>query len=1234
MWHGHPPQFWGGIAAAAVLVLLLILAVWWYLAHRQGCAVDGDCPPGSVCIDGRCFRRGKATLADKWKFMGLASVDQKCNGVDRSGTLIEGGRPTKAPNFGAVKVEDFKCRGAAGLPGGPPLQGGDWPGFCAAVGKAGARVISGKHPPDSVVLVEGETVIAAPPLSAGGLVVRRGGTCYLLPTAAGAAFEFGFVLVESGGVLQAGSTAGGRTGKYRISPKTPMVLRLAGGPAGWWREGVPASQYPAEVHNPGMSTSDQCYGSPPAAAVEVACLNNATGPRSFGVCFNGTAHFAGWTPAEAPFHLWRALEASGGKPLTSGSRLAADKYGDQAQEGVPAALRYRPWDSYPATFVEIVAVAADRRSIRTKAPVDWAPGSQVAVSSPSPSWDFAACGSHTKPGCFGNGLCGPREFGFYVHGEGRGPPANSSGGGGVDVAKVATVRASGDGSQVAFTEPLVYPHRAGRSAFTAANGGKVEVETYGHAGLLSRSIRIEGVPEGALSQKGLPPTYFTPTGEGGGHPMGKMNATSVAAALTATSCGPPPDEGQWAGPGGGVQCDLATNYSSPPTGTVYRAAGTSFGGPPTPLYGWYRQQLKPIPGCGAPPPPPNARSGWYGQDPQKCGPGGAGLDCILGGTVKVMYGASFRFDGVELYRLGLPGNAGSLGEYSVHFHLAGWGRAFRLYTVAPRELALENCSNWRTFSRWVAIHGTNLASIRNNVFVLSAGNGILFEDGTEILNDLEHNLCLLAMPTSRFKELYADFGGDPLGGVIGAAGFDNQMVSSIWLTNPANHVARNVFACNPGNGLAIWTLGEAAANKQGPASLITGDPRRRLPGLVGDALVSLTPPTRRPLWRAGDDVLVGASTFFVQAASGQWVVRLNWKSPGDATNQFQAYRLLAENSCYGCLGFELENPAERSPYLTGVMNEAAISGIHDLASFYMPTNADSSGGQMSHAFAGNYPAPGTVTRSGDWVYSPRVLCQNLIFDMGGAVYAAWAGVAWAQDGGIVSIGDAILGADFLSNSSQAAMVGNNYWQMGPFNAILCGSVLAGPIPGATTHSGAPHGTLLFGDCLVSISGSCVGTAQASRPAAFGGDTVGCNAISDGQPPSFLAVAGYTRGNPLGADKGAVASTLAYFSRSAAALSGMDPDDQYSAAGSGPRVVLYDYPGRLKWEAPEGGGWPSSQAQSSAFAPTTRASSAGKPAGCETPEVAAASLPLALSAPGKALWAWLCGNAPLLPAYPK
>jgi len=686
------------------------------------------------------------------------------------------------------------------------------------------------------------------------------------------------------------------------------------------------------------------------------------------------------------------------------------------------------------------------------------------------------------------------------------------------------------------------------------------------------------------------------------------------------------------------------NSASPPLqgpggtmGTVYMGKATA------PPYDIYKSALEPVPGCSGPPATP-AASAWYGQDAAKC----SGLDCILGGTIKIMYAGSFRLDGVELLRMGLPGNAGTLGQYSIHFHLAGWGRAFRLYAKAPRELVVENCTNWRSFSRWVTLHGTCLATVRNNVFLLATANGIYTEDGVECLNDIEHNLCLLAMSAGRSKVLPDAF---PLGGVFGSGGFDVQSVASIWATNNNNHICRNVLACNPGTGMGIWVTGESPNFKQGPANLATGDATHRLPGLIGHSMVNVRGGQQsfREAYVPDESVLVGASSFFVKSG-GFDQVRLNYKAP-NAETYLTAYRLLAENVCYNILGFLMEIDPDRASIAWHQMALPAIQPIYDTSTFYMPANGDSGGSLMIHAIGGAYPYCGTLTRKGDWVPTPRVFCQNLIFDMGGPFDDTMGGVSWSQSGGLVVVGDCFLGADYKSAPSAAKIASPNEHPLGPFTAVVCDAVIAGPIPGSDTQPATDcRGILLFGDPIISRE-ACTGSEYTlyALPKALGADVgltdpVGCNALADGLSPSFLVTAGSAR-NPLGrtdAEIAAILGPLAVDLRATKAgatgdayqkrgLRGLSRGDARSCApDGGQRAVLYEWEGGKQWATSADGKRVASEPM--VAPPPADYTALGCDGGQLSPEVAGASLILTLTARGRAVYGWLCANAGKLPGY--
>lgn len=151
--------------------------------------------------------------------------------------------------------------------------------------------------------------------------------------------------------------------------------------------------------------------------------------------------------------------------------------------------------------------------------------------------------------------------------------------------------------------------------------------------------------------------------------------------------------------------------------------------------------------------------------------GDTGVTPGYGGHLMVMGGAVAHIEGVELY---LMGQRAQLARYPMHWHVAGdvTGQYFR------------NSSVWHTFNRCVTIHGTDNATVKDNVCYDHAGHGYFLEDGAESGNLIEGNLGL----TSH----------DP-GDGIRLIPSDNRP-ATFWITNPANIVRGNVAAGSQGFG--------------------------------------------------------------------------------------------------------------------------------------------------------------------------------------------------------------------------------------------------------------------------------------------------------------------------------------------------------------------------------------------------------------------------------------------------
>jgi cell surface hyaluronidase len=161
-----------------------------------------------------------------------------------------------------------------------------------------------------------------------------------------------------------------------------------------------------------------------------------------------------------------------------------------------------------------------------------------------------------------------------------------------------------------------------------------------------------------------------------------------------------------------------------------------------------------------------------------------------GGHLMVMLGGTAKIEGIELYHMG---QRSKLARYPMHWHVAGdvTGQYFR------------NSSIWKTFNRCVTVHGTDNATVKDNVCYDHAGHGYFLEDGAESGNLIEGNLGL----TSR----------DPGAGIRLLP--SDSRPATFWITNPANTVRNNVAAGSVGVG--FWY-----ALPEQPTGLSTGAPDR------------------------------------------------------------------------------------------------------------------------------------------------------------------------------------------------------------------------------------------------------------------------------------------------------------------------------------------------------------------------------------------------------------------------
>lgn len=105
-----------------------------------------------------------------------------------------------------------------------------------------------------------------------------------------------------------------------------------------------------------------------------------------------------------------------------------------------------------------------------------------------------------------------------------------------------------------------------------------------------------------------------------------------------------------------------------------------------------------------------------------------------GGHTEVAFGAIYRLENAEFYRMG---QQGEMSRYPIHFHVTrNWGK----YCYAKHN------SIHHSFQRAVAIHSTDHTLVQGNVGFDIVGHMFFVETGMEYYNTLEGNLGIGAIP--------------------------------------------------------------------------------------------------------------------------------------------------------------------------------------------------------------------------------------------------------------------------------------------------------------------------------------------------------------------------------------------------------------------------------------------------------------------------------------------------------
>ncbi|MCP4420852.1 MAG: hypothetical protein GY805_29940, partial [Chloroflexi bacterium] len=170
-----------------------------------------------------------------------------------------------------------------------------------------------------------------------------------------------------------------------------------------------------------------------------------------------------------------------------------------------------------------------------------------------------------------------------------------------------------------------------------------------------------------------------------------------------------------------------------------------------------------------------------------------------------------HIDGVEFRRVG---QSGVLGRYPFHWHRLSYNNAGAEIGGVEGQY-IRNSAIHHSGSRCVTIHGTNGATVQNNICYDILGHAIFFEDGAEQNNIVDGNLVLkVRNPEDENALKFHDVSPHPGGS------------SGIWVTNPTNTVTNNTLA--DAQKFGLWMA--FPDQPTGPSSNVDMRPSRELFG--------------------------------------------------------------------------------------------------------------------------------------------------------------------------------------------------------------------------------------------------------------------------------------------------------------------------------------------------------------------------------------------------------------------
>ena len=623
-----------------------------------------------------------------------------------------------------------------------------------------------------------------------GIVVRHGATL-LIHDVQDLEIKTEFILVESGGLLQAGWKDSARfQHKLQITLTNPV--------SGYKFMGVVASQYSHKVYFPGFVEGITDHTGKPNA------FSNTFGAKSIAVGFNGSLHLAGEISTPSPYMgTWAAhlINANGTESNWVDNTRLLTWFDPETEVDLAESVGIRT--KYPNTWCRVQegqykagasTISIDPRDANPANTVNalgqWKPGAQIVITCKTkqynsfkttgvqgmnPLWlDFPTGSANAEANETANQA---------LIASIRAADANLSTDTGVEVATIKSITPDG---VITLQRPLKFAHDSSRVRLTNAKGQVIRVDTNLHVGLLTRNILITSERNSTAE---------------------KYSGCNV---LVGTST---PTTGDMAGPGGSVQCNYQGSGYNPGQMNITKSCYTDRDNKVADSRNY----------CGSETPGLATGHWLLGTAGQQ------GCNAIQGGHCMFRLGSSVELDAVELKYMGQPANFGTIARYALHFHISGFTKSFTEYLRSrdyPRSATVENCSIWCSPTRWVTLHGTSEATIRNNVGFVCYGSGFFVEDGTELHNVFEHNAAISVLTTSKHDYW------NPVP-IYGNTASDLAMASAFWYKNNQTVSIRNLACNSPASVIHTWIVPQDITPLKGPSSVCFGDKALKLPALAG-----------------------------------------------------------------------------------------------------------------------------------------------------------------------------------------------------------------------------------------------------------------------------------------------------------------------------------------------------------------------------------------------------------------